>query len=85
MFEKELMICALLKQRNLLADLILQLERKEIIDASACHLHEKMTRRIELNLRKLRELRKTYFSNLQSDLLQSSLMSTMSTKQPTKQ
>lgn len=61
MMEKRLMIAGLKKQRELLGELILDLEKKPRLSDSECELYQKRTRLIETNLRKLRSLRSNCF------------------------
>ena len=60
MFEKELMICGLRRQNDLLIDLISQLQGKPKFDTRDSLFYDVRTRQIEKNLKKLRELKSAY-------------------------
>ena len=59
MFEKELVILGLLKQRHLLEDLIVELEGKPRFDAMDLSFYESRTRLVAENLKKLRKIKKS--------------------------
>ena len=57
-FERELMITGLIKQRHLLSHLIAELNRKIDLKEDDCQLYYEISLRVEQNLRRLREIRK---------------------------
>ena len=61
MFEK-LMISGLRKQNSLLEHLIEELERKPSFDDFDLNLYETRTKQVAQNLRKLRSIKRNYFS-----------------------
>ncbi len=67
MFEREMMIQGLRKQRNILVDLIVELEQRPVLDLdSACLTHER-TKTVSKNLRKLREIKDNYVAFKRSE------------------
>ena len=67
MFEREMMIQGLRKQRTLLADLIVELEQRPALDLDGfCITHER-TKLISHNLRKLRRIKDHYVAHDRSE------------------
>ena len=67
MFEREMMIQGLRKQRNILVDLIVELEQRPVLDLDGfCLTHEK-TKTVSKNLRKLREIKDHYIAFRRSE------------------
>jgi len=60
MFDRELMILGLRKQRNLLDDLIEKLESKPGFDDYDCYLYDERTQKVLTNLKKLRRIKEAY-------------------------
>ena len=58
MFEREMILSGLQKQRNLLSGLIDELEKNQDLNRN---LYEGHTRQVAQNLRKLRRIKKNYF------------------------
>lgn len=63
MFEREMMINGIEKQRRLLAHLIREIENKPALGLSDWGLLKEGTGRVASNLRKLRDIKADYFSN----------------------
>jgi hypothetical protein len=68
MFEREMMIQGLRKQRALLADLIVELEQKPALDLNGFCLTHSRTKLISQNLRKLRRIKDHYVAYGQESL-----------------
>ena len=64
MIERKLMISGLTRQRNLLAGLIEEIERKPSLDLIDATLYQERTRLVAGNLRKLRKIKEGYFVSL---------------------
>ena len=61
MFEREMMISGLQRQRDLLAELIREIEDKQILNSLDLDFCHDKTQRVARNLRKLRRIREDYF------------------------
>jgi hypothetical protein len=68
MFEREMMIQGLRKQRTLLADLIVELEQKPRLDLEGFSLTQSRTKLISQNLRKLRRIKDQYVAYGRSEI-----------------
>lgn len=64
MFEKELMICGLRKQFELLSNVIQEIERKSELVNQDFDTYKQKTRFIERNLKELRMLKRSYLAHL---------------------
>ena len=62
MFERELMISGLRRQKNLLAVLIEELEKRPRMDCQDRQTCEERTKEVASNLRKLRKIKDHYFT-----------------------
>lgn len=60
MIERNLMISGLTRQRNLLAGLIAEIERKPRLSLIDAALYQDRTRKVAENLRKLRKIKNSY-------------------------
>lgn len=60
MFDREMMIQGLRKQRTLLADLIVELEQRPALDTDGFCLTQERTKLVSQNLRKLRRIKDHY-------------------------
>ena len=60
MFERQLIIAGLRKQKNLLDDLMEKLESKPGFDDYDCFLYGERTQKVAENLRKLRKIKQSY-------------------------
>ncbi|OGW85244.1 MAG: hypothetical protein A3C35_04750 [Omnitrophica bacterium RIFCSPHIGHO2_02_FULL_46_11] len=61
MKEKEFMIAALRKQRDLLNGLVSELRSKRELDRTTSTLYDRVTKQVEQDLKKLRKLRREVF------------------------
>ena len=59
--EKEFMIAALRKQRDLLNGLVSELRSKRELDRTTSTLYDRVTKQVEQDLKKLRKLRREVF------------------------
>ena len=62
MFERELMISGLRRQRSLLAELIQELEQRPVMDSADHHRCDAKAKEVAGNLRKLRKIKDRYFT-----------------------
>ena len=65
MFERNLMISGLRKQRDLLGGLVGTLERSSLVEEEVYSICGKQSEEIAKNLRKLRRIKKDYFTFLE--------------------
>ena len=65
MFEKELMISGLRKQRDLLGGLVQHLERSSLVEENTSDVYHETTEEVAKNLRKLRRIQRDYYTFLE--------------------
>ncbi len=66
MFEREMVIQGLRKQRNLLENLIVEIEQRPVFDLDSFALTEEHTKTVTRNLKKLRQIKNNYLTYGQS-------------------
>lgn len=69
MFEREMVIQGLRKQRMLLEDLIVEIEQRPAFDLDSLVLTEDRAKLITRNLRKLRKIKDNYMTHRQTESL----------------
>lgn len=69
MFEREMVIQGLRKQRSLLENLIVEIEQRPAFDLNSLVLTENRARLITRNLRKLRKIKDNYVTYRQTEHL----------------
>ena len=69
MFEREMVIQGLRKQKNLLENLIVEIEQRPVFDLDSFALTEEHTQTVTRNLRKLRQIKNNYLAYSETDNL----------------
>lgn len=66
MFEREMIIQGLRKQRQILQDLIVELEQRPAVQMPELNVTSERVRLVSRNLKKLRKIKSSYFDYLDS-------------------
>jgi len=69
MFERKLMISGIQRQRELLRELIGQLEVSPYFDADSGLFYDRVTDQVVSNLKELRKLKRDYWKNQKQELM----------------